>query len=337
MPDVPVELSAAMKRKPVVLLYEPIHAEALMLLREGADVAFAESLDEGYLVSAVAEASVDGIIIRANGRVTRPIMEASPQLKVVGRHGVGVEHIDRQAAAQLGVVVVNTPEANVESVAEHCVGMMIALAKRLLLADHALRDGDWDARYRLTGSELAGKTLGVVGFGRIGQRVGRLCRAAFDMSVLYYDVVDYPEASAQLDARRLPLKEVLAASDFVSVHVPLLPGTQGLIGADELRAMQPHAYLINTARGPVVNQTALLQALQEGWIAGAGLDVFDPEPLPPSSPPSRLLLGLDNVIVSPHMAAHTEEALLRMAMVVSDVLAVIEGRQPRFPVDPPTN
>lgn len=319
-----------MNRRPVVLLYEPIHAEALELLRERAEVAFAESLDEDYLIGSVAD--VDAIVMRANGCVTRRIMEAAPRLKVVGRHGVGVEHIDRRAADELGIAVVNTPEANVESVAEHCVGMMVALAKHMLPADHALRGGDWDARYRLTGSELAGKTLGVVGFGRIGQRVAQVCHLAFDMSVLYYDVVDYPEAADKLNARRLPLDELLVVSDFVSVHVPLLPETRHLIGTRQLRAMQPHAYLVNTARGPVVDQAALVQAIQDGWIAGAGLDVFDPEPLPPDSP----LLELENVIVSPHMAAHTEEALLRMAMVVKDILAVIEGQSPRFAVPSPT-
>jgi D-3-phosphoglycerate dehydrogenase len=318
-----------MSRRPVVLLYESIHAEALELLRQRAEVVFAESLDEHYLRSAVAD--VDAIIIRANGRVTRPIMEAAPRLRVVGRHGVGVENIDRQAAAELGIVVVNTPEANVESVAEHCVGMMITLAKRMLPADRSLRAGDWDARYRLTGSELAGKALGVVGFGRIGQRLAGVCHLAFGMPVLYYDVLDYPKAAAELNARRASLYEVLAAADFVSVHVPLVPATHGLIGARELHAMQPHACLINTARGPVVDQAALVRALREGWIAGAGLDVFDPEPLPPDSP----LLELDNVVLSPHMAAHTEEALLRMAMVVKDILAVVEGHSPQNAVPAP--
>jgi phosphoglycerate dehydrogenase-like enzyme len=148
---------------------------------------------------------------------------------------------------------------------------------------------------------------------------------------LYYDVLDYPKAAAELNARRASLYEVLAAADFVSVHVPLVPATHGLIGARELHAMQPHACLINTARGPVVDQAALVRALREGWIAGAGLDVFDPEPLPPDSP----LLELDNVVLSPHMAAHTEEALLRMAMVVKDILAVVEGHSPQNAVPAP--
>lgn len=316
--------------KPVVLLYEPIHEKALDWLKQRAEVRMATSLDEESLIQTVAD--VDGIIIRANGKVTRRLMEAAPRLKVVGRHGVGVEAIDRHAAAERGIVVVNTPDANMESVAEQCVGMMIALAKRIVEADKALRAGDWEARYRLTGVELYGKTLGVVGFGRIGQRVAEICHQAFAMPVLYYDVVSYPEVEAHLGAQRVALDDLLVAADFVSLHVPLLPSTKGLIGEAQLRRMKPSAYLINSARGPVVDQNALLRALQEGWIAGAGLDVFDPEPLPADSP----LLQLDNVVVTPHMAAHTDEALLRMALVVEDVMAVIEGRPPKYPVPPPT-
>jgi D-3-phosphoglycerate dehydrogenase len=314
--------------KPVVLLYEPIHQKAVDLLAQRAEVRLAASLDEESLVQAVAD--VDGIIIRANGRVSRRIMEAAPRLKVVGRHGVGIDNIDRKAAAELGITVVNTPDANLESVAEQCVGMMLILAKRIVEADKALRAGDWDSRYRLTGIELYGKTLGVVGFGRIGQRVAEICRA-FAMPVLYYDVIAYPEAEVSLGAQRVSLEDLLAASDFVSVHVPLVPATQGLINEAALKRMKPTAYLINSARGPVVDQAALLRALQEGWIAGAGLDVFDPEPLPADSP----ILKLDNVAVTPHMAAHTDEALLRMALVAEDILAVIEGRAPRYPVPLP--
>jgi len=286
----------------------------------------ADSLEEEALLPLVQD--VDGIIIRANGKVTRRLMEAAPRLKVVARHGTGVEAIDRKAAAELGIVVVNTPEANVESVAEQCVAMMIILAKRILQADKALRGGDWSARYRLTGVELFGKTLGVIGIGRIGYRVAEICHQGFSMPVLYYDAIPNPKAETSLGARRVEFDELLSQADFVTVHLPLLPSTQGIINEDALRRMKAGAYLINSSRGRVVDQQALIRALQEGWIAGAGLDVFDPEPLPADSP----LLRLENVVVTPHMAAHTDEALLRMAMVVEDVIAVIEGRPPKFPV-----
>jgi D-3-phosphoglycerate dehydrogenase len=312
--------------KPIVLLYEPIHEKALAVLREKAEVRMAQGLEEEALLPLVGDA--DGIIIRANGRVSRRILEAAPRLKVVARHGVGVEAIDRQAAAERGVVVVNTPTANDESVAEHCIGMMILLAKRLLEADRAARRGDWEARYRLIGLELCGKTLGLVGFGKIGQRVASIAHSGFAMPILYHDVVTYPRAEAALGARRLSLEDVLASSDFVSVHTPLLPTTRGLIGQEALHKMKPSAYLINSSRGAVIDQEALVRALKEKWIAGAGLDVFDPEPLPMDSP----LREMDNVVLSPHMASHTDEALYRMAMVVLDVLAVLEGHPPENPI-----
>ena len=312
--------------KPVVLLYEPIHAKALDLLKARAEVRFAESLDEDALIPSVGD--VEGIIIRAHGKVTRRLMEAAPRLKVIARHGVGVESIDRQAAAEMGIVVVNTPDANIESVAEQCVGMMILLAKHICEADKALRGGDWESRYRLTGRQLLGKALGVVGLGRIGRRLAGICHAAFAMPILYYDVVDYPDLEAELGAQRLSLENVLERADFVSVHVPLVAATRGLIDEAALKRMKPTAYLINTSRGPVVDQAALVRALEAGWIAGAGLDVYDPEPPPAGDP----LLKLGNVVVTPHMASHTDEALLQMAMVVTDVLAVLDRGQPTNPV-----
>lgn len=312
--------------KPVVLLYEEIHKTALAILEEKAEVRWAESLEEEALLEQVAD--IEAIVIRANGRVSRRLMEAAPKLKVVGRHGVGVEAVDLQAARDLGIVVVNTPDANTQSVAEHCLGLMLAVASQIVRADKATRRGEWHVRYEYIGTELQGKTLGLVGFGRIGQRTATMCQLALQMPILYFDQVDYRDVETELGARRVSLDELLSTADVVSLHVPLLPATRGLIGDAELRRMKQSAFLINTARGPVVDQAALVRALQERWIAGAGLDVHDPEPLPASSP----LLALQNVVVTPHMASHTDEALLRMALVVEDILAVLEGREPRYPV-----
>jgi len=313
--------------KPVVLLYEPIHKDALAILEDKAEIRWAESLSEDALLKQVAD--VEGIIIRANGRVSRRLMEAASKLKVVGRHGVGVEAIDLHAAHDLGIVVVNTPDASTESVAEHCLGLMIALAKHIVQADRAARLGQWHVRYEYIGTELRGKTLGLIGFGRIGQRTATLCRLALEMPILYYDTVSYPDVEAELGAKQVSLEDLLSAADVVSVHVPLLPTTHRIIGEAEFRRMKPTAYFINTSRGPVVDQAALVRALQEGWIAGAGLDVFDPEPLPTDSP----LLTLENVVITPHMASHTDEALLRMALVVEDIIAVLEGREPHYRVN----
>lgn len=312
--------------RPIVLLYEPIHADGVALLGEKAEILWAHSLDEDALLEQVPP--VDGIIVR-NWKVTRRVMEAAPRLRVVGRHGIGVDQIDTKAARELGIVVVNTPGAATESVAEHSVGLMIALAQHVVQADRAMRAGDWQARYDLTGRDLQHKILGIVGCGRIGTRVATLCHMALQMPVLYHDIVEVPQAEAQLGARRVPLDELLQVADVVSLHVPLTPETRGMIGREALQRMKRDAFLINTARGSVADQAALIEALQKGWIAGAGLDVFDPEPLPPDHP----LLQLPNVVVTPHMAAFTQEGLLNMAMgVVNDVLAVLEGSPPQHPV-----
>jgi D-3-phosphoglycerate dehydrogenase len=312
--------------KPIVLLFEPIHERALDQLKQRAEVRMADSLDEKALLKVVP--NVDGIIIRANGRVTRALMEAAPKLKVIARHGTGVEAIDREAANELGITVVNSPEANFESVAEQCLAFMLILGKRIREADQAIRTGDWDSRYRLIGDELQAKTLGLIGLGKIGHRVAEMAQRALSMSILYFDLVEYPQAEKDLGALRVSLDNLLRESDYVSIHVPLLPTTRGLIGADELKKMKPKAYLINSSRGAVVDQGALIQALQEGWIAGAGLDVYDPEPIADDDP----LLSLQNVILSPHMAGHTDEALYRMAQVAEDVMRVIEGQEPEYPV-----
>jgi D-3-phosphoglycerate dehydrogenase len=315
--------------RPVVLLFEPFHEDGIALLREKTHVRFASSLEEEQLLKNIAD--VNGVIVRANGRVSRRLMQAAPSLQVVGRHGVGVDNIDVEAAAALGIVVVNTPGVMTESVAEHCLGLMLALSKRIVSADKAARRGDWEVRYTYTGDELFGKTLGVVGFGQIGQRVARLCHRALDMRVVYCDVLEYGEAAATVGARRSSLDELLALADVVSLHVPLLPATKGLIAEAELRRMKPSAFLINAARGPVVDEAALVVALKEGWIAGAGLDVFEAEPAEADNP----LFALDNVVVTPHMASHTHEATRRMAVtVVSDVLAVLDGRRPQHAVEP---
>jgi D-3-phosphoglycerate dehydrogenase len=313
--------------KPIVLLFEPFHQDGLVMLREKAEIRFPSTLEEEQLRTEVAE--VDGIIVRANGYVDGLLMDAAPHLKVVGRHGVGVDNIDLAAAAERGITVVNTPGAMTEAVAEHCLGLMLALSKQIVRADKAARQGAWHVRLAYLGTELLGKQLGLVGFGQIGQQVARLCHRALNMPVLYCDVVERPEAAAEVGARRAGLDELLPLADVVSLHVPLLPGTRGLIGEKELKQMKPSAFLINAARGPVVDEGALVQALQEGWIAGAGLDVFAVEPAKGDNP----LFDLENVVVTPHMASHTHEATRRMATtVVRDVIAVLEGREPRFPV-----
>jgi len=315
-----------MDKKYKILIYEKMHLEGTRLLQEKCEVVYADSLQEDQLVKQARDA--DAIIIRANGSVSRRIIESAPRLKVIGRHGVGMDNIDLSAAREKGITVVYTPTANAESVAEHFVGLAIMLAKKMRTADSALRAGNFQARYELIGTELFGKTLGVLGFGRVGQQTARICRNGFQMSVLYHDIMDFPKVEAELNARRVPMKQIFTEADFISINLPLLPQTEGLINAELLKLMKPTAFLINMARGSVWNEADVVRALRENWIAGVGSDVFEVEPASPDNP----LFGMDNFVGTPHMAAHTEEALIRMSMVARDILKVLEGQQPEFPI-----
>jgi D-3-phosphoglycerate dehydrogenase len=309
-----------------ILLYEPIHNEGTKILEEKCELIYATSYEEEDLIGQAADA--DAIIIRANGSVSKTIIESSPTLKVIGRHGVGLDTVDLDAAKRCGVRVVYTPMANKESVAEHFVGLALILAKKMRLADIALRDCQWQVRYEYIGTELFGKTLGVLGFGRIGQQTARICKHGFDMGILYNDQIGYPEAEAELNAKRVDEKTLFSDADFVSINMPLLPETRHFVNAELLNLMKPSAFLINMARGPIWKEADVVSALKDKKIAGAGSDVYEIEPITPDNP----LLKLDNFVGTPHMSAHTEEGMIRMSLVAKDVLAVLEGKEPEFAV-----
>jgi D-3-phosphoglycerate dehydrogenase len=312
-----------------VLLYEEMHDEGKAILREKADIIFAKSYEESDLLQQVGD--MDGTIIRVNGRVSRKLMEAAPRLRVVGRHGVGVENIDIPAATDLGIWVVNTPDANDQSVAEQFFGFAIMLSKMIKKGDIALREGRWEVRYQYIGRELFGKTLGILGFGRIGRAIGRIGHKGFDMKVLYYDVVRYEDVEREIKAVKVSLDDVLSQSDFVSINLPMLPQTKEILKEREFGLMKPSAFVLNLARGPIWDEKALEAALRAGTIAGAASDVFAVEPATKDHP----LLKLDNFIATPHMAAHTDEALRRMSRVAVDVIRVLEGKDPIYPVNRP--
>jgi D-3-phosphoglycerate dehydrogenase len=312
-----------------VLLYKDMHEEGKAILREKAEIIMAERFDEVYLIDHVRD--VDGIIIRANGKVTRKMMESAPKLRVIGRHGVGVENIDLEAATEKGIWVVNTPDANDISVAEHFFGLALILSKMLKKGDIALREGRWEARYQYIGRELHGKILGILGFGKIGRAVGRMGYKGFDMEILYYDVVRYEEMEKEIKAEKVSLKELLTQSDYISINLPMLPATQALLKEREFGLMKPSAYIINLARGPIWDEKALYAALKEGKIAGAASDVYEVEPATKGHP----LFQLENFVGTPHMAAHTEEALKRMSRVAVDIIRVLEGKDPVYPVNRP--
>jgi D-3-phosphoglycerate dehydrogenase len=312
-----------------VLLYEDMHEAGKAILSERAEILFATSLEESSLIKEAKD--VDGIIVRANGKVSRKMMESAPKLKVIGRHGVGMENIDLEAATEKGIWVVNTPDANDISVAEHFFGLALILSKMLKKADIALRDGRFEVRYQYIGKELHGKTLGILGFGRIGKAVGRIGHQGFDMKVLYYDAVRYEETEKEIKAEKVGLEELLTQSDYVSINLPMLPATKGLLKAREFGLMKPSAYIINLARGPIWDERDLYAALKEGKIAGAGSDVYEVEPAAKDHP----LFQLENFVGTPHMAAHTDEALRRMSLVAEDIIRVLDGKAPLHPVNQP--
>jgi D-3-phosphoglycerate dehydrogenase len=275
---------------------------------------------EGQLIHSLVR-DVDGIIVRVFP-VDRDLLEGAPNLKVVGRHGTGVDSVDVASATRLGIPVVYTPDASAASVAEHVLALMLALARNLHSADCYVRNSRFASSRELAGTELCRKTLGIVGLGRIGRRLADICGKGLQMSVLAYD----PYVSRSLAPEGVDmvsdLDSVLACSDFVSVSVPLTEETRGLIGPAHLAMMKPSAYLINTSRGAVVDEASLAEAVQQGRLAGAAVDVFSEEPPPKDSP----VLQSRKIILSPHIASSTREALERMAVqVVEAVLTVLRG------------
>ncbi|MEM4579221.1 MAG: D-2-hydroxyacid dehydrogenase, partial [Thermosphaera sp.] len=245
----------------------------------------------------------DVLIVRSKPLVTRKVIESADNLKVIARAGVGLDNIDVEAAKQKGIALINAPESSTLSVAELAIALMLAVARKIAYSDRRMREGYW-AKKEAMGVELSGKTIGIIGAGRIGSAVARIARYGFNMHVLYHDVRCSEELNRELGAECVSLEEVLRRSDVVSIHVPLLPETKYLINEERLKLMKKTAILINTSRGAVIDTKALVKALREGWIAGAGLDVFEEEPLPKDHP----LLSLDNVVLTPHIGASTREA-----------------------------
>lgn len=298
------------------------------ILQERYEVKVAFDPSEETVIREVPGAS--GLIFRQYP-VTRRIIEAGESLEVIGRHGVGLDNIDLAAATARGIIVVNTPDANTRSVAEHTLLAIGALAKRIAFMDKAVRQGEWLIRDRHSAIDLDGKTLGIIGLGRIGSLVARKAMAAFDMRIIGFDPFIPADIAIPGVERRGSKEDVLREADFVSLHMPLTPATHGLIGFPELELMKPSAFLINFARGEVVDEQALYEALRTHAIAGAALDVYAPEPPRPDSP----LFGLDNILLSPHSSALTIEGAVRMAVGVAEgVMDALEGRRPRHVVNP---
>jgi D-3-phosphoglycerate dehydrogenase len=293
---------------------EPIADAGIELLRERFDV----DLDgESDLAERIGE--YDALVIRSATKVTADLIERAQRLKVIGRAGVGVDNVDVEAATRRGIVVANAPESTVTSAAEHTVGLLVALSRNIPQAHAALKQGRWE-RARYGGVELADKTLGVLGFGRIGQQVARRA-LGLGMHVVAYDPFVARERFRELGVTRAESAEdVYAASDFLTVHLPLTEETRGALGSKAFARMRDGVRIVNAARGELIDEEALIEALGSGKVAAAALDVFSVEPY------SGPLLELDNVVVTPHLAASTEEAQDRAGVIVAEqVAAALEG------------
>jgi len=272
------------------------------------------------------EVAAADFLLVATARVDEAVIRAAPRLRLVQHQGVGYDNIDVAACGAAGIPVALTPEGTAVGVAEHTLLLILAVYKHLCTADAAVRAGRWPVwELRSRSYELAGKTLGLIGFGRIGREVARRARA-FDAAIVYYDPFRAAaEIEASLEATYLPLDELLRRSDVVSLHLPLSPATRGSIGARELALMRPSAVLINTARGPLVDERALADALAAERIAGAGLDVFEQEPPGAENP----LLGCANVVLTPHIAAGTRDAYeAKMRAAFANMARVAQGEAP---------
>jgi len=302
-----------------VLVAAPLHERAISVLKEaGFEVLYEEYPDEERLVELVRD--VDAIIVRSKPKVTRRVIESAPKLKVIARAGVGLDNIDLSAAKEHGIKVVNSPAASSRSVAELAIALIFNVARRIAFADRKMREGIW-AKKQCMGIELEGKTLGIVGFGRIGYQIAKIGKA-LGMNVLLYDPYPNEERAKEVGGRFVDLETLLRESDVVTLHVPLVEATYHMINEEKLKMMKSTAILINAARGAVVDTNALVKALEKGWIAGAGLDVYEEEPLPKNHP----LTKLDNVVLTPHIGASTVEAQRRAGVQVAEqIVEILKG------------
>lgn len=310
-----------------ILITEPIADEGIRLLRSRAQVDILTNLKPGQLRLIIGD--YDALIVRSQTKVDRDVIESGKQLKVIGRAGVGIDNIDIEAATRKGIVVVNAPTGNIVAAAEHTIALMLALARNIPQANSRLKSGKWQ-REEFVGTELRNKTLGIIGLGNVGSEVAKRAQA-FEMRIIAHDPFVSKEYAAKLQVELVSLDQLLRESDFISLHVPLTPATQKLIGAKELAKLKPTARIINCARGGLVDEEAVVQAIREGRLAGAAFDVFGQEPLTES-----ILFEEEKIIVTPHLGASTVEAQTTVSRdVATEVLAVLQGQFSRYAVNAP--
>jgi D-3-phosphoglycerate dehydrogenase len=313
-----------------ILVSDPIAADGVERLRAAGEVEVATGLSPEELKRRIVD--VDALVVRSETKVTAELLDAARRLRVVGRAGVGVDNIDLDAATRHGVLVLNAPTGNTIAAAEHTVGMMLALARNISRADASMHEGRWD-RKSFMGTELREKTLGLLGLGKIGFEVARIASQGLKMRVIADDPLVTAERAEQAGAELVDFDTLLAQSDFLSVHVPLNDKTRGVVGAAELARMKKGARLINVARGGIIDEQALADAVREGHIGGAAVDVFTKEPALPENP----LLAVPELLLTPHLGASTTEAQVNVATDVADqIVQYLGGGGPRYAVNLPT-
>ena len=291
-----------------VLICDHVEVEKLAL-GQGISVDYRPTITKDELLSVAGE--YDALIVRSRTKVDRAVLDKATRLKLVARPGTGLDNVDVDYAKSKGVAVMNSPESLVEAVAEQVLLFMLGLSRKVVQADVGTKAGKWE-KTLLTGRELRGKVIGIVGLGRIGRRIGEVAKV-MGMSILVYDVVPIAPAILEpLGARVVELDELFASSDFITLHVPLTPGTAHLVGAERISRMKKGAVLVNTSRGGVVDEEALASALNEGRVGGAALDVFEVEP------PKGAILTAPNTILTPHIGGQTEEAQVNAITVIGE-------------------
>lgn len=310
-----------------ILVTEPLDSEGIDLLRAQATVDVQLGLDSSALKKAIGD--YEALVVRSQTKVNAEVIEAGKKLQVIGRAGVGVDNIDVEAATRHGIAVVNAPGGNIAAAAEHTIALMLALARHIPQGHIRVKSGEW-RRDDLLGTEVRGKVLGIIGLGRVGTEVTRKGQG-LEMRVIAYDPFISTDYARNLSVELVSWEELFRQSDFITVHTPLTAATREFIGAEELSLVKPSVRIINTARGGIINEEALFQALEQGQVAGAAIDVFSKEPAG-----DNILLKSDKVIATPHLGASTAEAQKNVALDVAEqIIAVLKGQPARYAVNIP--
>ena len=304
-----------------VLIADAINEKGIENLKEVAEFVVDTEITPEELADTINE--YNGIIVRSRTKLTADIIEKADNLQIIARAGVGVDNIDLDAATEKGIMVVNSPESTSVTVAEHTMGLILSMARKISIADKSVKDGKWEKKQFL-GVELRNKTLGVIGMGRIGSQVVNRCKA-FGMDAMAYDPYLPEEVAKQMGVGLTDLETVLKNSDFITIHVPLTPETKHSISTEQFEIMKDGAFIVNCARGGIIDEDALYDALVNNKIGGAALDVYEEEP-----PKDSKLFGLDNIVLTPHIAASTKEAQRDAAIIVADeIIELAKGNNPK--------